>query len=153
MTTVEEVRDGFAEFAEWLKAERVPTPRNVYIYALLDADNNLLYVGQSCNVARRVRQHRKLQPWRAEIARHVIVSGPMERIEAQVQERLTIAATQPIYNLYCTGREFPPRGRHSDKARAKAAAATSRHHFTEEELAEIRAAGPMVTTGRRRRTA
>lgn len=150
MTTVEEIRDDFAEFAAWLKAERVPTPKNVYLYALLDADDNLLYVGQSCDVERRVRQHRRSQPWAEFIARHVVVAGPMERIEAQVRERLLINESQPIYNLYCTGREFPPRGRHSEKALAKVAAATRRHEFTEEELAEIRAAGPMATTGRRR---
>lgn len=122
MSAAIDYRVAMRELAARIKAERVPTPKNVYLYALLDADDNLLYVGQSCNVERRVRQHRKSQPWAEFIARHVVVAGPMERIDAQVQERLLIDESQPIYNVYCTGRELPPRGRHARAASRRGAA-------------------------------
>lgn len=93
--------------------ESADATRNVYLYALLDADGQLLYVGQSANVAQRVAGHRQTQPWAGEIDRHAIIGGPFERAEAVAHERLTINEYQPIYNVYCTGRELPPRGRHA----------------------------------------
>lgn len=47
-------------------AERLSRPH--YVYRMFDVDMRLLYVGSTCDLKRRMYEHRKWSPWFHEVA-------------------------------------------------------------------------------------
>lgn len=69
-----------------------------YVYRLYDANDRLLYVGRSCDVAARLRCHAAHKPWWPAVTRHT-VSEPMHRLDAIRAERSAIHCERPLYNV------------------------------------------------------
>lgn len=67
-------------------------------YRVYDAENNLLYVGASVNVFRRMRQHRDESWWYPQATR-VIAREYVNRRDARYAEALAIRDERPIANV------------------------------------------------------
>ena len=71
--------------------------RDYYVYRLYDAAGELLYVGSTSNVRRRVQEHRRNQPWGHLIASSAF-GGPLPQQDAWRLEDKTIREQRPRYN-------------------------------------------------------
>lgn len=67
------------------------------VYRLFDAGGDLLYIGRSNNVERRILQHRQQQPWGSSISRWSTVDYPTRQDAHQAEQR-AICAEDPTYN-------------------------------------------------------
>ena len=67
------------------------------LYRLRDGDGSLLYVGVTMDIKRRFHQHRKSQPWWAEVADYE-VQILSTRSSALMAERKAIQSEKPQYN-------------------------------------------------------
>jgi len=72
-------------------------PRQV-LYRMFDADDALLYVGVSMNVAQRFAAHRSDKQWWGDIAR-ITLSHFATRREVLVAEATAIREERPLYNV------------------------------------------------------
>lgn len=68
------------------------------LYRLYDADDQLLYIGITCNKAARWDRHRSRSPWWKLVARKDLTSYP-DRSAALTAEREAILAENPIHNI------------------------------------------------------
>jgi len=68
------------------------------VYFVYDHDWDLLYIGQTGNVRRRLMQHRRADPWWWEDAAFALVMTGNTRDEAATIERSTIEVTNPPGN-------------------------------------------------------
>lgn len=73
-------------------------PMNVYF--VYDAAWELLYIGQTLNVRRRLRQHRNKNSWWWNTAAHALVIAGNTRDEAAVLEQSAIGAAAPPGNSH-----------------------------------------------------
>lgn len=67
------------------------------VYRLLDEDGNLLYIGKSNNLLRRMQQHAKTQPWWSEVKKADVTLYPC-RCAAEDAERRAIRTERPRHN-------------------------------------------------------
>ena len=74
-------------------------PERTVLYRLFDARGELLYVGISGNVGRRLAQHDRTKDWAGRIS-HVAVEHHVTRSSAQAAERLAIRTEQPRFNKW-----------------------------------------------------
>jgi predicted GIY-YIG superfamily endonuclease len=76
-----------------------------YVYRCYDTDGELIYVGSTANVAKRMSVHRahrtsRASAWlRACMARHEVIEC-VDMDAARVLERRMIAELQPVFNSY-----------------------------------------------------
>lgn len=91
-----------------------------YVYVYRDADDQVLYVGESNNWARRAREHMRDKPWATAIASVEIIAHSTQR-DAQLDEQRRIRSERPHHNVQhnvgpnervCAGRG--PRPDHED---------------------------------------
>lgn len=68
-----------------------------HLYRLFDAVGELLYVGITNNVKRRLQAHAERQPWWSEVARHTFTSLP-DREMLEAAEAIAIRYETPRYN-------------------------------------------------------
>lgn len=85
------------EYDSWSFEPR-PQPPKHFLYRIYGADSELLYIGESNNVERRMREHSKLRPWWPERRRIDIEPFASEQ-EAVDAERIAIRAEYPKYNI------------------------------------------------------
>lgn len=69
------------------------------VYALRDADRNVLYVGQTGDLTRRLRAHRARSSWFPAVASFEVVSTAPDRRTALYEERRLIGALSPRHNV------------------------------------------------------
>ena len=69
-----------------------------YVYRCLDAQQELIYVGASKDVAARMVQHNMTSFWAPQVAKVTVRVFPSKEAALE-QERLAIAREQPKYNL------------------------------------------------------
>ncbi|MBC7955012.1 MAG: GIY-YIG nuclease family protein [Cytophagales bacterium] len=83
-----------------------------WVYEVLDAEGECLYVGCSSNVAARMSQHASTgSPW-VPLKAKVIEHGPWERAEALAIEATMIFEQQPRFNsAHRNGSTYRERGR------------------------------------------
>jgi len=95
------------------------TVTNNFVYRLHGADGEVIYVGRSVNVARRISKHNTFprKPW-IEDVRSVSMFGPMSREEAIAAERREIGRLQPPGNIALTARDHRPFVAHMSKQAA-----------------------------------
>lgn len=96
------------------------------VYRLYNSDGLLLYIGQSCNTAARIAQHRRNPDWGHRIHR-VETEAHQTRAQALEAESRAIAAELPHYNILgndwlkpvalrdcdICGQPFHPKGKHA----------------------------------------
>jgi excinuclease UvrABC nuclease subunit len=89
--------------------EQAPRVTNHYVYRLHGAGGEVIYVGRSVNVARRIAKHNTFprKPW-IEDVRSVSMFGPLSREKAIAAERQEIARLQPSGNIALTARDHRP---------------------------------------------
>ena len=80
---------------------------NASVYRLYAFDDSLLYVGQSIEPARRIRNHRTRQTWGPLIAR-AEVTEPMPLADALEAEWWAINTERPIHNIRTRNGYTPP---------------------------------------------
>jgi excinuclease UvrABC nuclease subunit len=79
-----------------------------FVYRLHGADGDVIYVGRSCEVAKRIRAHKYAgKAWLTDV-RSVSMFGPMSWDEAVAAERREIARLQPPGNVALTVRDHRP---------------------------------------------
>lgn len=79
-----------------------------FVYRLHSADGGVVYVGRSCDVAKRIRAHKYAEKeWLTDV-RSVTMFGPMSWDEAVAAERREIARLQPPGNIALTARDHRP---------------------------------------------
>ena len=77
------------------------------LYRMLDADDALLYIGVTRNLAARRWEHKTLKPWYDQVVR--VTSEPFSsRIEAEKAELHAIQNECPRYNVAGRSRPFLP---------------------------------------------
>lgn len=81
------------------------------VYKFYDAEENLLYIGQSSNFASRVGQHVNNSDWFDRVARADITHCEDSR-EANALERRWIKIFNPPHNIKSAPKEFCPRPEH-----------------------------------------
>jgi len=69
-----------------------------YVYELSNEADELLYVGESNNWARRAREHMRDKPWASQIATVTISRYDTQR-DAQIEEVRRIRSKRPSYNF------------------------------------------------------
>jgi excinuclease UvrABC nuclease subunit len=73
-------------------------PAGIVVYRLLDHAGDLLYVGQTGDLLRRLRAHRREKEWWSEV--RDVQTTPAESKDAAVEaERVAIQTEGPRYNL------------------------------------------------------
>ena len=73
------------------------------VYVLVDEADRALYVGSTKDVARRVGEHRRRQPWWPDVARVEVY--PMEAWDVALYvERNLISRLAPRHNVQCNSR-------------------------------------------------
>lgn len=90
-----------------------------YVYELIAANGNHLYVGCTSNIAQRLGQHQSQRKWWPEVFRTEVDTFPNQR-EALDAERERIELYQPIHNVVHTDR-FNAGGWDTRRARIAAA--------------------------------
>lgn len=83
------------------------------IYRLFDVRGSLLYIGISEDFDRRLAEHRKSQPWAAEIHHIHLISVTSTRRDGEVVEAALIVAERPIHNVTHNRHDpfaYPPTG-------------------------------------------
>ena len=78
------------------------------VYVVLDQYSSVLYIGQTLNLAARIKAHHG-KPWWAEVAK-IQVTHFLDRGEAMEFERASIERLKPRHNTYGTGKMREPRG-------------------------------------------
>jgi predicted GIY-YIG superfamily endonuclease len=68
------------------------------LYRFYDQDDNLLYVGISADLARRLDQHARAKPWWTDVALVRVQHHP-DRATVAAAERHAIRTEQPRYNV------------------------------------------------------
>ena len=84
-----------------ISAAAPPSSEVGYVYVLCDAEERALYVGQSVNPARRLKQHRAAKPWFRRDVEWVKVFADQHRAIDSVEFHL-IQSLQPRHNRQCT---------------------------------------------------
>lgn len=70
-----------------------------YVYQMLNADGEVLYVGYTCELRRRIRTHYKQRVWVAKEVSLVEVESEWDiREEAEAREQFLISDLRPKYN-------------------------------------------------------
>lgn len=69
-----------------------------YLYRIYTADHELLYIGITDNITRRLGDHSKQQPWWA-TAHHYQLDAHPTRFAAETAERQTIRDEHPQHNI------------------------------------------------------
>lgn len=94
------------------------------VYTLRDRSSRPLYVGVTCQLAERLRHHRRNQPWWSEVSFLTIEASAPNQALGQALELEAIQRIGPAYNVRGTDR-FTDRGgwvaRRANQARAHAA--------------------------------
>lgn len=109
----ERVRKSREEMSELHRKPEEPTidreAVRYFVYRLHDASGAVIYVGRSCDVARRIRAHASypVRSWITD-ARDVSMFGPMTWDEAVRAERAEIGRLQPRGNEALTTRDHRP---------------------------------------------
>lgn len=100
---------------------------NHFVYRLHGAASEVIYVGRSVNVARRIAKHNTFprKPW-IEDVRSVSMFGPLSREGAIAAERREIARLQPSGNVALTARDHRPFVAHMSQQAAGGTWATER---------------------------
>lgn len=75
-----------------------PASGSMNVYVVYDGAHGLLYIGQTVDVRRRLRQHRRADPWWWEEAAEVWVIAGKSRDEAASIECAMIEAARPPGN-------------------------------------------------------
>lgn len=104
------------------------------VYRLFDANDQLLYLGISSELTRRMRAHAKSKPWWADVAWDDVRWYP-NRAAAECEEERAIAAEVPKYNV----RHHPdePHGGHGPRGhRLDEDLPPVRHLFAGDEIWE-----------------
>lgn len=93
-------RGGFdpAPFARFMSQERRAGKSRTWLYRLRNASGDLLYVGISVDWRRRLRQHRRSQPWWSQVADVHLELHPTWR-DASWAEGDAIRQERPTYNV------------------------------------------------------
>jgi len=94
--------------------------RQVFIYVLLDADNQCRYVGKSVNVQRRFKDHRRRKfAWA--VMYDVLETCDEAGWEEREKHWIAYGRAQgwPLENIAKGGNGWPAGSRHSDQTRAK----------------------------------
>lgn len=73
------------------------------LYRFYDADDVLLYVGQSVNPGRRMEKHRDTQTWWRDVARIEMEQHP-DKVTLLAAEREAIKEEKPLHNVRMNGR-------------------------------------------------
>jgi len=68
------------------------------VYWLLDAEDNILYIGSTNHIGTRIKNHAKTQPWWSSVA-SVAYSTYMLKSEARRVEREDIITLHPVHNI------------------------------------------------------
>lgn len=76
----------------------MPADQTYSVYVICDAKAVPLYVGISKSVESRIKNHRRSQPWSAEIARIYVRHGFSDKELARFIEERLIARLRPEYN-------------------------------------------------------
>lgn len=75
----------------------LPAPPTKYVYAALDATHDVVYVGTTGNVDRRVAHHRTQAPWWTDELRFIVLAKVHHG--AHTIEIAAIKKYQPKYNV------------------------------------------------------
>jgi hypothetical protein len=106
-----------------------------YIYLAYDAAGQLLYVGSTIHVGRRLMEHEEGSPWWSQVAR-IEIEGPFNwRVPAYERETQLIHDRKPLYNQ----RPGPPPG--TVRARPRRQLTANEQHPQDEEIIRLRRAG------------
>lgn len=84
------------------------------VYAYRAADDRVLYVGQTQDIAKRDYTHRLSSHWRAEATSLDVLSVHATRREALDAERVAIRELEPAYNMRHNGVAIP-RAKHEPR--------------------------------------
>lgn len=68
------------------------------VYSIYNSSDDLLYIGATVNLRRRMQQHRASQPWSDQIHRVEIEECPSLR-HAHEREKELIKQRKPLYNV------------------------------------------------------
>lgn len=70
-----------------------------WVYVCYAADDEILYIGATCDLERRLADHRYRKPWWREVVR--VQEYPMETLrEARERERRAIGSISPPHNTH-----------------------------------------------------
>jgi GIY-YIG catalytic domain len=75
------------------------SPRPHSVYAALGHDGELLYIGSAVNPERRIRDHKRYQPWAHEVADWKVLRWLDSEPKALDYEHDLIASEHPKYNV------------------------------------------------------
>lgn len=93
--------------------------RDTYVYRYYDADDALLYVGQTGNPARRHSSHRSNAAWFDLVARREL-RGPVTKAWALMEEFVALGVESPRYNAQARNGHAGPGSDHWAEAMAVA---------------------------------